>query len=357
MIAVSVYFLLTLLGLLVPRSKFVASLQWLVLTVYIAFNTGGMDMNNYKSMFLYNGRNFHFDPLSKEFLYSWLEFEFYQRNFDFVGFNSIIICAFSPILLYFVLKNSKLPSLVMSFIMVYPGIELVIQKRNTLALFILLFGINALLNFKKNNKLIYIICTVIASYIHSSFIVYILVLLIPKIEIDRFRILIWRIFPLIIIATPLIPNIARLFMSEGVFYTYFVDEAMSLNFSKALFFMLMQLSIFFVFLKLFEFIEDDVNRQWAFKFLCFSFLFITTYFFGSNFVRIYRNLLILFYCSSLISVQNMERILQGRLNIYYFILIVLLLINFSVSYLFGLGWDMVAKPIFIENLLIELFLH
>lgn len=356
MIALAIYVILCLLGFLLSKSKIVTFFQWLFLLIAVAFNTDGQDMEAYRTFYSYFGQFFQESFDSKEILYKWLEYLFYQRGFDFVQFNAILMCLLFPILLYFLYKNTKFPALAMSLILLFPGIDIAIQKRNTAAMLILLLGVHLLINAKYFNRVKYVICTIIAGYIHTSFFLYILILFFPNIDYKKYKkykktIVLISVFVIFIVG-PIIPSLASRVMDVSSYNFYFANEAMQLSLIKKMFFLVLQLLITTIFFRSAKMLENERMKKWSPIFLYFSILFLPTYFYGSNFVRMYRNLLP-FYYVMLLNTDYRHIKLSGKVNLNFIYVVTMVGINFLIFYILGLGWADVAEPIFRDNLVFQ----
>lgn len=354
MVALAIYIIFCISGFFMSKSRILAFFQWLFLLIAVAFNTGGQDMEAYRIYYNYFGQFFEGSFHTKEVLYKWLEHLSYQRGLDFVQFNFLLMLLLFPILLFFLYKNTRFPALAMSLILLFPGVDIAIQKRNTAAMLILLLGIHLLINSKKYNRIKYAICTIIAGYIHTSFFLYMLILFFPNIDYKKYKkiIVLLSAFAILIIG-PLIPSLAIRVMDAGSYHFYFANEEMRLSFIKKIIFLLLQLIITIRFFTSEKMLENENMKKWSPIFLYFSMLFLPTYFYGSNFVRIYRNLLP-FYYVMMLNTDYQHVKLSGKVNLNFIYVVSIVGINFYIFYMLGLGWKEVSEPIFTENLIFNL---
>lgn len=344
-----IYSFLIVLGVVFPKSKFIFSLQWILFTVAIAFNRGGPDVEAYQAMYTINGQLNDFS-IKPEVTYQYLSHLFYQMGFSFDDLTMVTSILAMFILGWTIWRTTPFVALIMGLIFIFPGLDFIIQKRNFLGVCFLLLGFSYLIQDVKYFRIKYLLCVIIATGFHSLFILYSLVIFIPKVWIKIFESnRVFFISSLLCIA-PLIPNIANLFMSSSKFELYFNNSELILSFYKVLFFIIMQLLFVLLCVRIIDlYIIDKRLIFWGKVFCYFSLIVLPFYFYGSTFVRLYKNLVPIFYIIIFYSGHGLLDVVSLKLNRNYFLILIFILAQAFVAYGLGAGWEAVAKPLFEQN--------
>ena len=344
------YFLLITLGVILPRNRIVFFMQWIFLTIMIGFNSGGGDLEDYKIIYQSNGENFYLS-LRPEFLYQLLNHIFFINGFslqDYMIFSSFILMS---ILAYVTLKNTKQPAVVMSLIMIYPGIDMAIQIRNFQGWVFFMLGVHYLINSHRFKRLKYTFCIFLALGFHSIFILYIL--FIPLIILERkFQNKFKYLYYLFVVALPFIlPSLFSIFMSGEKYKLYLENSSFYFSPEKVIFFIIMQVFLLYIVSKL---MSKQKKNNIVTIFTYISLLAMPMYFFGSTFIRVYRNIVPIFYIVIFNITYGFVNMSKLTFNIYYLLLVFSAFIHFIVFYMLGAGWQKIGMPIFEQNIIFNL---
>lgn len=353
MTAFLLYIIFIILGFFFPRCKFMFGIQWIYLSIMMCFNMGGPDIEPYYQMYKAYSKNM-VSFLTPESLYHNLIYLFYNGlGFDFYQFTMITSMVGMLILAFVIVRNSTCPAMVFSFIMIYPGFDLVIQIRNFLGVSFLLLGMHFLLNSNKYKIFKYTISILISIGFHSVFFIYLIMPLFFTFNTRFFR----GLMSLYLLSASLIiyftPIIMYYIMPASKFDLYFNNDGF--HFSRSLFFVM--LHVLFIFIS-FGSVNNNINlkdnRDLVKKLFYFSLLAIPLYFFDSTFFRVYRNLLpfmymFVFYNRTLYYFNN--GLIIDKKVLY---LLILILTYSMLIYTSGHGWEYIVKPLFIENSAFEL---
>lgn len=348
MISFILYLVLILLGLIIPRSRIIFYIQWLYFSIAICFNIGGPDVETYRAMyeniFSRNVSTF----FSPESIYGNLAFLFGNiLDINFFTFT-IITSMLGMIAIGFLINNSMSPAIIMSFIMIYPGFDLIIQKRNFLGMVFLLLGLYFLFNLSRFRNVIYILFIFIAAGFHYIFLIYLIFPFILTRNISSVRklaVFYMLILPLTIF---LIPHLMSAIIPVSKFELYFNKVGEEFHISRSLFFLFIHVFFVFLCLRALKLQAKEHIYDFGFKLLCFSLIATPFYFYDSTFFRIYRNLLpfiyfLIFYCDMFLI--N----LKLKLNKRYFLFFITILSQSLIFYTSGHGWEYNVKPLFSEN--------
>lgn len=137
-----------------------------------------------------------------------------NHGIDFVGFNFIVYFLTILLISYVILKFSTNPNMVMAYMMIFPFIDNIIQKRGypVIGIMTLAFGLYYLSEDKRRGLLIFAILAYISFQFHSSgilFFSFVVYELIPK----KFKFPV--VFMYVIIATILRNNFSKIFQLLG----------------------------------------------------------------------------------------------------------------------------------------------
>ena len=201
--------LLVLLGVALSiidnKSKYIFFYLILVMWIISSFTYGNADENIYMSRYL----NLEAWKNDTELLYYLLIKYSNVIKLSYVQFKMLTSAMQLLLISVTVLKCSKKPNLVMIFYFIFPFMINVTQMRNALATSIFIFGAQFLIDelqngyqvekkFLSHNEIKYIMCIVVAAFIHTSAIFWIL-LLIP-LKFNEKIVLIWTAFiPILVV--------------------------------------------------------------------------------------------------------------------------------------------------------------
>lgn len=173
-------------AILKKRSRFIYIILFIFLWSIMAFTYGNADEDIYISRYQYP----EIWENQTEFLYMMIiKFSLFL-GLSYQSFKSLIVLVQLCLISSTILKFSKCPNIVILLYSIFPFVVDVAQMRNALATSIMIFSLQFLMNTDKNNRLFlskneikFIICIIIASFIHTASIIWLLLLIAKKCRI------------------------------------------------------------------------------------------------------------------------------------------------------------------------------
>lgn len=156
------------------QSKIFFYIQLIWLILISSLNSNSVDWLNNLGTFQVANENSLGSSGIFMFFYNFLAVKAKSWGMDYVNFNGILTLISSLLVAYVIMKESKRPTVVMSFIFIYPFIDDIIQKRWYYAMGVLIFGIYKSLHAKNssNRTWILLLSAFIASQFHSGAIIF-----------------------------------------------------------------------------------------------------------------------------------------------------------------------------------------
>lgn len=169
--------ILLIQGIFIPKNKIVFCIQSIWLIILTCFNTGGGDWGGNEGIYwlaqVNNNKNF------LENLYPFLISCFRNEGASFIVFNGIMSFFASLIILFIIYKKSINRNLVLSFWLIFPLIDNIIQKRAYYGLSLVILALSFLMDSQRKisirNMFIFEVLVVIAYEIHSMYCLYFVV--------------------------------------------------------------------------------------------------------------------------------------------------------------------------------------
>ncbi|VTX57870.1 Uncharacterised protein [Haemophilus haemolyticus] len=357
------------LSLILPKNKFLSLVfsSWLILL--FSLNNGGADFDGYEAYFelskdwsinLFKSDSFLFNT---GYLAHLLNLDLLEHNF--IVYTPIFLLVF--VLIY---KFSKYPNLVLVLFCIFPYIDFVIQKRNTLAVSFIFIGIYFFIKRfgDRIGILVYLICCYIAHLIHSSSIAYIM--FIPVYYIFNIRNSIFKkafftvSFIILLFFMLNIDTVMNVFF-PGKVQAYILNEEGRISFLKVSIFILIHLMYLFIQKLSYDLYKEkyssnEINEKEFFMIKVFysislmSIYFIPLYFINITFFRIFRNLFLLIFISSTnILLFNYRRLSLSKL-LFLILLFIIQIGMFLFSYVLtgDNSFYKLVHPIFTDNILL-----
>lgn len=225
-----IYFVLIAVNFVVgiqgKKSHFLLVLTSLFITLVFVGSRDVADLENYTLNFHYGvddvmkGGQILFYTFNNFCRSIGISFDLYRLFLTIIGLS----CYY-----YFVAKFSSTPNLVYSAYLSYLMIMDDVQIRNFVGCAFFTIALSFAIDQSRKWKIKYAFFVIVASLIHSSFWIYLIVLLIPS-NLNKVNFVknIGRIFLLFAI----IAFFSRVFLSEAVLYLSFVDEEKVLGYSE-----------------------------------------------------------------------------------------------------------------------------
>ncbi|PQF12425.1 hypothetical protein CUS96_11675 [Enterococcus faecium] len=356
--------LLILLGLYFKRSYFLSGIIFMWQYILIGFNYAGADMDGYLNLYQAYGNETGIDlSLMNGGIYRNLMFLFNQVGLDFVSANAVL-SFFALFLLHVSIRTyTKNINFVHALIFIYPFTDLVIQKRNFLAMVIIVYAIKYLREKDVKETIKYLILCVVSFGFHEAALFYIILAIVPWVNfkfIKKYMLIFDLVF--IFIFPWIFSNVMALF-SQSKILLYLEDSNNRLGIFKVGVFILLHCIIVFVTLWfnrekvpiVNSFKTDEYNYLFN-KIIFFSLLFVPLYYYNSTFFRFVRNLLIIFY-ANIANFEPIGYVFTKSLIIKNVIYISLLVSLFMFFYVFfgDLDFSDLVKPIFEYNKILDYF--
>lgn len=352
MISFLLYCTFIILGILLPKNKIIFFIQLFLVFSLVAFNYQGYDMLEYNYMFQVFG-NATTIPISGEFIYRWLMQLFFAKGFSFFDLNFVTSVIATIIIAWFMLKHTKRASLAMSMLMIYPMFDLGIQKRNYIAMAVMLIALTELFVNKPFSKIRYFFWNLLAIGFHSTYLIYLLYPLYKVISKFNPK----TLFGIVLIAGGVLirfaPNLASVFFDNDKVALYFSDNNMRLSVFSAIAFIVVQI-LFMIFIWYMQRREKTTLSNLSRDLILYTGIPLPLYFYSSNFIRIFRNLLPLHYLA-LANSDEFSYPMFLNMKILPFLFIIY---EIGVSVLFyaisGVGWEKLIVPLFKYNYVFQL---
>ena len=351
-----IYYLITisliLLGFLVKKSKGVFVFQFIWMWILAGWNCGGPDYQDYIDIYQASEKW----KLGKDVLYNTLGEFANDIGLSFDMYNIIIVfiglCLISSTIFYFT-QNTNI---VMSLMLIFPLIENVIQRKNFIAMAVMIFSIRYLYTQEKKNIIKFLICILIAMGFHSSavfYFIFVLAIFIPEKKIRNAVVII------VVLSTGLYPviiqNLHRI-LPEYYVQHYFLERQSAIPLTAI--WHVIGCFLTCAFLKYSiknrelsqnqkKFLETVVKLNWL------TLITVPIYSYDLAFYRYYRNIFVLLYIGLAILVSK-SSLKLSKFQIYKYIVIGFVILSFLYLNLFGNNaYQNLMLPIYQENYILQ----
>ncbi|WP_171719803.1 EpsG family protein [Paenibacillus phytohabitans] len=169
----------------IRNSKFVILTTLVFIILVLGWNTGTLDNVNYIrhytniSVGVYSSNKY-------EFMFVWLMELGNKLGLDWFMFKLLIACACVPLVYNTINLFTKNLSFVYFFYLLHAFFMDAEQFRNFIALSIFIFSIRFLLKKNKKSKFLYLMCVLLAASIHSSFILFLPLVILEGVNKNKF---------------------------------------------------------------------------------------------------------------------------------------------------------------------------
>lgn len=282
---------------------------------------------------------------------------------DYLEFNALLVLIATILLGGIIKKCSKNPCAVMSFILIYPLIDMVIQKRWFIATSVIFPAIYCLLKDGKVYKLLFLVLVLVASLIHEAALGYVVFILLPVLKKTKnkrmFIIAMFSISAIFcIFLTDLLGQISLIGEARAELYFSVLHEKIKYPILSFILWSGLQIGFLFLFYRLYKWGEKTgYNATFVFNaenLLIANFialLFIPFYYWEPVFWRINRNILIFDYIAitnylPINQIYNVS-LIRNLIAFLFYLFISSLLLYCGAS----AGYESVVKPVFNDNIL------
>ena len=338
-------------GFLNSKSKIISTLQIFWIWILMAFNSGGMDWSVH--YWLFEDSALGTVLLSPGWGYSNICNFCLKLGMEFYDMNFIVSTVILFVLFYFIMKLSEKPAFVLSMFTIFPLTDSIIQKRNLLGMMFLYIAFMVLIRRQeKKNKLLYLFFCLLAFSVHSIYIIYLPIVFLDKLSWNKIKWFVASVLGCSVIIVPVLPRLARIFMNNDKLLAYFINWKIPLYQSVCWWGLHISFCILIYLIIKYRLQPHDgllVNYDFVLKINVFFLIVLPLYYYEPTFFRIYRNIFLLDY----VAVSNCMGI-NGRFSKKCYFCIVLLIILVLLIFLsqfvwFGVGFDVLVKPLFDNN--------
>ena len=325
----------------------------------MAFNAGGVDYSGY----------IHIYQISRDLTYNGVEYLYHLAcylgnilSLDLLSFDIIRSTLGLALLYYIIFKHTPKPSIVLSLCMLFPMVDFIIQKRCFISAMISIaaFIILAEKKYKKKEQylqiFIYIFLCLVSGGFHNVGYVYLLCLPIKFMTLKQLQYCVYVLIVVSFVMLPVFPKIMSMFFSQQKVHVYFEVLEYRLSFWKAIIFMMLHFIYFILHTKIYQGLKSkSTSDVFLIKLNYIMLIFIPLYCYSSNFIRIYRDILPLFYIEfSKLFVRPLCKNNQLLIKLAY-ILWAFAFFIFAYIAAGTFGFDILIKnTIFEENYLLKL---
>lgn len=361
--------LLTTLGLFKKNSRLIFLTTLALLIIIFAGNTDNGDrylyLLNYNSLIspTYKGEfEVGYQMLARICVQLGLTYNQFLLIVVFIGLSLIssTIKMFTPKISY-----------VIALYFIYPFLWDVVQIRNFLAMSIIIFGMRYIINNKKN-YFKYVVCVLIATSVHTSSIFYLFILLIKVKNTKKLFIITLITTVSSIVFMPKILGILSIFVSVDKIEAYTQTKTSGITKSFVIFYYIYLIILVKYSVNLikkyncddekpinhtvkYKFGKFSINRRIrnidensVLKLVIISMLGIYFLLQNLNFIRIYRNLYIIYYILFSICLSKMKK--DKKYYIYFISVLCFVILSF-VFFISIIPTTKIVVPIFENNLL------
>mgnify|MGYP000876111156 FL=1 len=171
MILLIMFIVLVIANMVFPRNKLLTGISFIYMWVLMGWSYGNADYEFYVLRYKSTATYYTLEPL-------YVILQNIAKSFEFQYSTFLILMSFIFLLIRFfvILKFTDKPNYVISLWMLYPFIMDIVQIRQFYATTIVMLGIYFLFASKKLGSVKFVICVMLATLIHSSNLVYMLLL-------------------------------------------------------------------------------------------------------------------------------------------------------------------------------------
>lgn len=343
--------ILCLLGLFLPRNKILFLIQASWMLILTCFNTDAGDWDGNEA--IYNASSIKSSNISN-FFYNFIVNISKSLGWNFTIFNGVVSFIVTIIIVFIIYKLTQNISLVMSFWMIYPLFDNIIQKRAYLGLGIVILAVYILLK-QRQSKISYIIFEVLVILAYQIHTMYFLYLTLPFfLLLSKRRQKIFIIFCILfgfVFRSKLgtVVNNTLGSSAESKTELYFQTLTSSTSFSVSLMWMLWQLlECCIMYYLLNE--SKDFRSSCILSINYWCLLLIPFYSFGAVFTRIARVILLFNYISVADNYEINNFIIKKKVLLVLVLQVFFILISFWMFDLHtALGANILIYPIFESN--------
>lgn len=340
--------LLILSGLIFKRSRIVTIFLLAWEYILIGFNDGGPDIDTYHLMYAESSIvNFGF---SKGGLWSSWNVLTKNLGLNFIQSHALIMIAVMILMYVGIRKLTKNVNFVFALMMIYPLPDMVIQRRQVIAMAIIIYA----LHFLKDKKFFHQICFVgliIGAYgFHEMSLLFMPLIIVPYLNVNHiFRTMLIFEFLSIFLST-IMMKYATNFFSESKVALY--TESLQISKIKTIPFIIIHVAMimlaYYLSKQKKDYAESNSSDELLLKISMVSIIYTPLYFTNTTFFRYFRSIIPAVFAY----LSDDQRKLENRWKFFFISILSVIGFNLFFYVLFGqFGFEGLILPIFRDNAL------
>lgn len=339
---------LILVGLIFKRSRIVTIFLVTWEYILIGFNDGGPDIDSYHQMYVGSSLvNFGFNK--GEF---WTAWNVLSKNLglNFIQSHALIMVPVMIIMYVGIRKLTKNVNFVFALMMIYPLPDMVIQRRQVIAMAIIIYA----LHFLKDKKFFHQICFVgliiVAYGFHEMSLLFMPLIIVPYLNVNHiFRTMLIFEFLSIFLST-IMMKYATNFFSESKVALY--TESLQISKIKTIPFIIIHVAMimlaYYLSKQKKDYAESNSSDELLLKISMVSIIYTPLYFTNTTFFRYFRSIIPAVFAY----LSDDQRKLENRWKFFFISILSVIGFNLFFYVLFGqFGFEGLILPIFRDNAL------
>lgn len=350
-VSMGITLLLIILGLTIKKSILVSLILIIWEYILIAFNNGGPDIGNYYILYkssVIDESTFQFG--AGHLWTIWNVFSKSVLNLDMVHSHALIMI---PVMVIFYLGVRKLtPNInyVFSLIMIYPLTDMVIQRRQVIAMAFIVYALHFLKKRTFINQILFIIFVMVAYGFHEMSLLFLPLLIVPYLDVDKiFKTMIFFDIASFILVPVLSKYATSIFSASRVeLYTSQLQISTVKTIPFVMIHFIIVLLVYYLHKLYLKNNLEQKNDDFLLKITMISTVYSALYFTNTTFFRYFRSLIPASYAYF----ANDSRKFSDRIDFQALVVLAVIGLNLFFYVVFGqFKFSGLILPIFRDNIL------
>lgn len=340
--------LLILAGLIFKRSRIVTIFLLTWEYILIGFNDGGPDIDTYHLMYAESSIvNFGF---SKGGLWSSWNVLTKNLGLNFIQSHALIMIAVMILMYVGIRKLTKNVNFVFALMMIYPLPDMVIQRRQIIAMVVIIYALHFLKDKKFFHQVCFLSLVLVAYGFHEMSLLFLPLIIVPYLNVNHiFRTVLLFEFLSIFISTVMM-KYATNFFSESKIALY--TESLQISKIKTIPFIIVHVAMIMLAYYLSKqkqnSAESNSSDELLLKISMISIVYTPLYFTNTTFFRYFRSIIPALFAY----LSDDQRELEKRWKFFFISVLSVIGLNLFFYVLFGqFGFEGLILPIFRDNVL------